>query len=99
MKRLKFLAIYTAVIIVVSFLFRNMTNFASMLYFITGMVLLLIAGLLFGSMTNQSFKVFTNFDELERKSKGSKKDISFISIFTYLYLIVPFIIAIALFAN
>lgn len=99
MKRLKFLAIYTAVIIVVSFLFRNMTNFASMLYFVTGMVLLLIAGLLFGSMTNQSFKVFTNFDELERKSKESKKDISFISIFTYLYLIVPFIIAIALFAN
>ena len=98
MKRLKYLGIYTVVVIVLCFFFRNHSSFASSLYLATGIALLLIAGLLFGAMTNQSFKIFTSFDEIE-KSRKEKRDVSFKDILTYLYLIVPFIISIILFAN
>lgn len=100
-KRLIGLSVYTVAVVGISFLLQNQPNFDSILYLLTAVVFILTGGLLFSGSTNQKYKFIITEKEYEEEREKNKvlKDLKFVSIFTYLYLVVPFLIAIYLFAN
>ncbi|MGN1182454.1 MAG: hypothetical protein ACI4SR_05545 [Faecalibacillus sp.] len=107
MSRLIFLVIYTVIIIGGSYLFQDASMLSTVLCLGVFFIALMIIGLLnpgLSSMIDKKEKEKNKFDEtnedLVKKHQrivDKFKEIDYLSILTYLYLLVPFFIAIALF--
>lgn len=107
MSRLIFLVIYTVIVIAGSYLFQDTAILPTVLCLGIFFVALIIIGLLnpgLSSMMEKNQKEKNKFDEtnedLVKKHQriiDKFKEIDYLSILTYLYLLVPFFIAIALF--
>lgn len=107
MSRLIFLVIYTMIVIGGSYLFQDAAILPTVLCLGIFFVALIVIGLLnpgLSSMMDKNQKEKNKFDEtnedLVKKHQrivDKFKEIDYLSIFTYLYLLVPFFIAIALF--
>lgn len=107
MSRLIFLVIYTVIIIGGSYLFQDASMLLTVLCLGVFFIALMIIGLLnpgLSSMIDKNEKEKNKFDEtnedLVKKHQrivDKFKEIDYLSILTYLYLLVPFFIAIALF--
>ena len=107
MSRLIFLVIYTMIVIGGSYLFQDAAILPTVLWLGIFFVALIVIGLLnpgLSSMMDNNQKEKNQIDEtnedLVKKHQrivDKFKEIDYLSIFTYLYLLVPFFIAIALF--
>ena len=107
MSRLIFLVIYTMIVIGGSYLFQDAAILPTVLCLGIFFVALIVIGLLnpgLSSMMDKNQKEKYKFDEtnedLVKKHQriiDKFKEIDYLSILTYLYLLVPFFIAIALF--
>lgn len=110
MKKITALAIYTFIIIGGSFLFRDTAWIEKTLYLCTiilaiGIIAILNPGL--GHMKNRRIKEYKmNGEQIQRElewqladSKNKIERISLRSVFMYLYLLVPFFIAMGLFVR
>lgn len=107
MSRLIFLVIYTMIVIGGSYLFQDAAILPTVLCLGIFFVALIVIGLLnpgLSSMMDNNQKEKNQIDEtnedLVKKHQrivDKFKEIDYLSIFTYLYLLVPFFIAIALF--
>lgn len=107
MSRLIFLVIYTVIVIGGSYLFQDAAILPTVLCLGIFFVALIVIGLLnpgLSSMMDNNQKEKNKFDEtnedLVKKHQriiDKFKEIDYLSILTYLYLLVPFFIAIALF--
>lgn len=107
MSRLIFLVIYTVIVIGGSYLFQDAAILPTVLCLGIFFVALIVIGLLnpgLSSMMDKNQKEKNKFDEtnedLVKKHQriiDKFKEIDYLSILTYLYLLVPFFIAIALF--
>ena len=107
MSRLIFLVIYTVIVIAGSYLFQDAAILPTVLCLGIFFVALIVIGLLnpgLSSMMDNNQKEKNKFDEtnedLVKKHQriiDKFKEIDYLSILTYLYLLVPFFIAIALF--
>lgn len=107
MSRLIFLVIYTMIVIGGSYLFQDAAILPTVLCLGIFFVALIVIGLLnpgLSSMMDNNQKEKNKFDEtnedLVKKHQriiDKFKEIDYLSILTYLYLLVPFFIAIALF--
>ena len=107
MSRLIFLVIYTMIVIGGSYLFQDIAILPTVLCLGIFFVALIVIGLLnpgLSSMMDNNQKEKNKFDEtnedLVKKHQriiDKFKEIDYLSILTYLYLLVPFFIAIALF--
>lgn len=103
MKKAKGLTIYTAVIIGGSFLFRHSQwlekfLFLSVVFLGLVIIVLLNTGIVFDGNENET--------DIQRDQRGKMKEkqkkinaMSYGTIFTYLYLLVPFLIAMCLFVR
>lgn len=95
-KRLCSLLIYTIVVIGGAFLFRKEARFDSILYMLTAFSFLVSGLLLFTGNTNQTYRIT---DIKEEKENKEVKNMTFLSFITAIYIFVPFLLAIYLFAN
>ena len=99
LKRLVVLLIYTVIVVGGSFLFRNQPNFDTILYLLTA-VSFAISGLsLFSGNTNQSYNLKALEEELFDNEDKKVKSMDIKTIITCIYIAVPFLIAVYLFAN
>ncbi len=104
MKRLIALVIYTVVVIGGAYLFRFAPQLPTVLYVLTALVCFGIIGLLVpGGASGSTGRGFGPGADLYyiKASQGEQNTImtNIVSVISVLYLIVPFIIAIYLFAN
>lgn len=101
LKRLSVLLIYTIIIVGGSFLLQNQPNFDSILYLLTAVAFLISAGSLFNGNTNQSYNFKVTDEEIleEKKREKTLKNMDLKTIITCIYIAVPFLIAVYLFAN
>lgn len=112
MKRIICLAIYTLVIVGGSYLYRDAMSLSTVLYVGLVFVAILLIGILnpsvstmmngkgyYGRADLNYIKAQEEIDTRLEKKKVRLNNIDFVSILTYLYLLVPFFIAIVLFVD
>lgn len=104
MKRLLSLLIYTIVVIGGAYFFRDSKQLPTILYILTALVCFGIIGMLVpGGVSSTSGKGFGPGADINyiKSSQGERNTImtGVIDVISIIYLIVPFIVAIYLFAN
>lgn len=103
MKKVKGLIIYTAVVIGDSFLFRHsqwLENFLFLGIVSLGLVIIVLlnTGIVFDTDRNEA-NLQTDYRGKMKEKQKKINAMSYGTIFTYLYLLVPFLIAMSLFVR
>lgn len=101
MKRIQYLLLYTIIVIGVSFIFRNNPKLDSILY-ISSAVIAIFIMLSLNISDKEKYRNLIKSGQLIESNEtpiNKTQNLSYVDIFTYVYLLIPIIISIFLFCK